>query len=205
MTIDFSKSHEIDEEGLAVTNSDGQSLLYITTVLGNPMGTPAPVNTWVFTQDTQVIYKKIGPLDIDWVEFKPTAQSIQILFYFSPTKRETTSNGWVTNQFVTTPTLLAGSYQLDFTALMGQSVRQRKVGYQVQWRVGTAGAWSDIIKIFEGVSVEDSFVPRTGFTQITLASDSVIQIRDRFGQTDEGGTGSIKDSGFRITKIEDIS
>jgi len=205
MTIDFSKSHEIDEEGLAVTNSDGQSLLYITTVLGNPMGTPAPVNTWVFTQDTQVIYKKIGPLDTDWEEFKPTAQSIQILFYFLPTKRNTTSNGWVQNQVITTPTLLAGSYQLDFTALIGQSIKQRQVGYQVQWRVGTSGSWTNIIRVFEGVAVADSFVPRTGFTKINILSDSVIQIRDRFCQTDDGGTGSIKDSGFRITKIEDIS
>lgn len=205
MTIDFDKSHEIDEEGLAVTNGDGQPLLYLTTLLGDPTGTPAPINTWVFAQSTQIIYKKVGPLDTDWEEFKPTAQSIQILFYFSSTKKNTTSNRWVQNHFVTTPTLLAGDYQLDLTALISQTIKQRQVGYNVQWRIGTSGSWTDIIKVFEGVAVADSFVPRTAFTKITIPTDSVIQIRDRFGQTDDGGTGKIKDSGFRLTKIEDIS
>lgn len=68
--IDVSKAFEVNEEGFAVTNSDGDTLFYIATGTGAPTGNAAPVNTFYFDQSTQLIYYKFGAGNNDWRQLR---------------------------------------------------------------------------------------------------------------------------------------
>lgn len=207
MSVNETEAFGLEEFGTIFKDSDGNALLYLTSYNGNPQGlVDAPLNSWVFTQDEQKIYRKVSAGVNGWQEFVANvAESIVTYFYFDPGQTNTTSNGWVVNHLITTPILPAGDYKLEYTHLAGQSDEGKNVGTQVQWREGTSGSWIEVLDTRDGISVDDTFTPRTGFTKITVSSDSVIQVRDRVGQTDEGGTGRIKDSGFSLIKVEDLS
>jgi len=69
MAINIDKAHEFDEDGFAISDDDGNVLFYVTTGSGAPSG-PAPINTWYFRQDTNVIYYKFGALDTDWRQLR---------------------------------------------------------------------------------------------------------------------------------------
>lgn len=116
--------------------------------------------------------------------------------------QSTTSNGWVTKSNFpwTTAMLPAGDYVVTFSAELGQSDKEKNVGYRVQWREGTSGTWLDLTSIVNGLSIDDGYELRTGFRVITVSSTSVIQVRVQFGQTDEGGTGRIRNAGVSVTR-----
>ena len=66
MAINVDKAHELSENGLAVSDSSGNILFYITSGSGDPTGSAAPVNTWYFRTDNRLIYYKFGAGDNDW-------------------------------------------------------------------------------------------------------------------------------------------
>lgn len=138
------------------------------------------------------------------VEARDTAQGFTEFEAFgSATQQNTTSNGWVTKSgypYTTTPKT-AGQYILDYTAQVGQSDKEKQVGFRVQYRLGTSGTWLTIADIRDAVSTDDAFQFRTSFELITLPSDGVFQVRLQWGQTDDGGTGYIKNANIKVSRV----
>lgn len=66
MTVDVSKAFEVDQAGIALSDGNGNVVGYFTVGTGSPQGSPAPVNTWYFRQDTQTMWYKFGAADSDW-------------------------------------------------------------------------------------------------------------------------------------------
>lgn len=120
--------------------------------------------------------------------------------------QSTTSNGWVTknNYPYTSVEKSAGNYVIDFSAEIGQSDKEKAVGSRVQWRIGTSGTWLTLTDIRNGLSADDQYELRTGFRLVTVPTDSVIQIRWQWGQTDDGGTGRIRNANIKIGKASEL-
>lgn len=127
--------------------------------------------------------------------------------YSSDGSQNTTSNGWVTKTGYpyTTSIKEPALYILDYSCNTTNSNKQKAVGTRVQYREGTSGTWITLggSDIRNGVSVDGEWQLRTGFNDITLTTETVIQFRFQFGQTDDGGTGSIKESSIKISKAAD--
>jgi hypothetical protein len=123
--------------------------------------------------------------------------------YSDNSTESTTSNGWVTKSGYpyTTDVKTAGQYVIDWSAQLGQSDKQKEVGLLVEWREGTSGSWTELADLRDGVSQDDAWDIRTGFNLVTLSTDTEFQIRIRFGQTDEGGTGRIRFAGIKIGRV----
>lgn len=147
--------------------------------------------------DVQTALEQISNLDLKTLtEFEAFA---------SAGLESTTSNGWVTKTGYpfTTVTKTAGFYIIDHTVQCGQSDKEKNIGHRVQWRQGTSGTWIDLLDIRDAVGVDNAFQVRTGFNVVELTSDGVFQVRIQFGQTDEGGTGRIKEANIKIGKVSD--
>jgi len=118
----------------------------------------------------------------------------------------TTSNGWKTMggwpQTFPTSREAGAPFLLNYTANVGQRDKEKAVGSRVQWRV-VGGSWTTVqgSDIRNGVSEDDQFELRTGFNIITPGSTGQIQVRWQFGQTDNGGTGRIKNAVITISNI----
>lgn len=123
--------------------------------------------------------------------------------FVSDNNQSTTSNGWVTKSGFpyTTDVKSAGEYIIDFTAEVGQTDKEKAVGFRVQWRSGTSGTWITLSDTRNAVSVDDQYALRTGFRQITLAVDTEFQVRLQWGQTDDGGSGLIRNAGIKVGKV----
>lgn len=68
MSINLDDSHEINEEGLAITtNSDGSPIFYLCSGEGVPTGISAPVNTMYLDKLTRQIWQKYDTGDNDWI------------------------------------------------------------------------------------------------------------------------------------------
>lgn len=65
MSINVDKAFETTENGVLLTDADGNQKLYLTSGVGAPSG-PAPINSWYFREDTQTLYYKYGALVTDW-------------------------------------------------------------------------------------------------------------------------------------------
>lgn len=65
MSINVEEARRVEEFGLAWTDNDGNVLFYITTGVGSPVGTPAPVPT-LYVDENANIWRKFGNLDTDW-------------------------------------------------------------------------------------------------------------------------------------------
>lgn len=137
------------------------------------------------------------------LEAKETAEVFGLVESFSSDATEsTTSNNWIVKSGFpyTTTAKEAGDYLIDYTAQITQTQKQKAAGFNVQWREGTTGSWTDLADIREGVSVDNGYSFRTSFNRVTLASDGVFQVRVRYGQTDDGGTMFIRFVSIKITK-----
>jgi hypothetical protein len=75
LTIDANKSFDVRKHGVSLLDDDGNALFYVTSNNGDPTGSPAPINTWVFREDNQTIYYKYGLGDNDWSSFNSGAPS----------------------------------------------------------------------------------------------------------------------------------
>lgn len=124
--------------------------------------------------------------------------------FASTSTQSTTSNGWVTkNDYpYTSIEKTPGVYVIDYTALVTNSDKQKAVGLRVQWREDS-GAWQTIHDTRNGVASDDEYDVRTSFALITVTTDATIGVRMQFGQTDDGGTGRIKDTAIKIGKVSE--
>lgn len=69
--IGVEDAFETENKGFVITDpSTGSRLFYFTTFDGNPTGQSAPVNTWVFSRTTQLIYYKFGAGNNDWRQIR---------------------------------------------------------------------------------------------------------------------------------------
>lgn len=66
MSVNSEKSFDVRKEGIGIRDDDGNVILYLCSGTGDPVGTPAPVNTWYFRIDTQILYYKFGVSDTNW-------------------------------------------------------------------------------------------------------------------------------------------
>jgi hypothetical protein len=66
MSINIEDAFEVTETGVVLSDDSGTRTLYLTAVSADPTGTDAPVNTWVFRQDTNTLYYKFGAGLNDW-------------------------------------------------------------------------------------------------------------------------------------------
>jgi hypothetical protein len=118
----------------------------------------------------------------------------------------TTTNGWTTMAGwpQTFSSREAGKkFLLNYTAKVGQSDKEKQVGSRVQWRSGTSGGWTTLpgSTAKDGVSSDDEYQLRTSFNTVTPTSTDVVQVRWQIGQTDDGGTGKIRNAVITIANI----
>ena len=123
--------------------------------------------------------------------------------FASDNNQSTTTNGWATKSGYpyTTDIKSAGQYVVDFTAEIGQSDKFKQVGFRVQWRLFTSGAWNTLSVTKNGVSTDGEYALRSGFRLINLPVTTNFQVRLQWGQTDDGGSGFIKNAGIKIGKV----
>lgn len=67
--INVDKAHELDENGVAIADDSGNILFYLTSGSGVPSGS-APINSWYFDKDSQLMYYKYGALNTDWRQLR---------------------------------------------------------------------------------------------------------------------------------------
>lgn len=84
MAINVDRAFDVNANGIGYRDDDGNVLFYVVTGTGDPSGSPAPVNTWYFRQDGQLIYYKFGSGNNDWrqiraqdIDFNNTVAQIQ--------------------------------------------------------------------------------------------------------------------------------
>jgi hypothetical protein len=125
--------------------------------------------------------------------------------FFDTTQRNTTSNGWVRyDTYTTDEEKDEGEYNISWSVEIGQSDKEKRVGFQAQWRTGTSGAWTTLREIKEAVSSDKTYRLLTGFFIVEHNADDFIQVRIRWGQTDDGGTGRIRNVGVILYKTGDL-
>ena len=206
MSINSEDAFDIREEGLVIVDNNDEPTLYITSGTGDPTGTPAPVNTWVFDKDTQKIYRKIGAGNNDWEEFiAAVAQAVEIEAYADNPVSSTTSNDWVDKLIATTISKPAGTYLILHSSQVTNSNNSKVVGYRAQYKPSSSGTWIDLVDVLRTIPRGEEFDPVTGINIITLASADTIDLRTQFGQTTGGGTGRIQFSDIAVVKVEDLS
>lgn len=148
------------------------------------------------------VWRFLQVLEIDQI---PIDALTQFEAFESEGEQSTTSNGWVLKSGYpyTTTSKPPGTYVIDHTVQVGQSDKEKNIGHRVQWRPGTTGSWTTLLDIRDAVSTDDAFQVRTGFNIVDLPLGGVFQVRIQFGQTDEGGTGKIKEANIKIGKATD--
>lgn len=155
---------------------------------------------------TTLVSTKTGPAIRELAQNPPPIDALTEFEAFeSASQQSTTSNGWVTKSGYpyTTDVKTAGTYVIDHTAQVGQSDKEKTVGHRVQYREGTSGTWITLIDIRDALSTDGAFQVRTGFNLLTLTTDTVFQLRIQWGQTDDGGTGLIKEANIKIGRVAD--
>lgn len=203
MVISFDDAFEANENGIAVTNPDGSSKLYIVSGSGSPQGSPAPVNSWYFQEDQPKLWRKDGAGDNDWVEFvAKVAESIELEAYSDNAVSSTTSNGWVTKFTATTTLKEAGNYLLLHSGQVTNSQNNKETGYRVQWKPDDSGTWITLVEDIFLFARGESYLPVTAVNIVELLSSDQIDIRFQFGETDGGGTGRLKNVSLTVIKVE---
>jgi len=206
MAINFDDSHEIGENGLSITDTDGNSKVYFTAGSGSPQGSPAPINSWYFQQDEPKLWRKDGSGNNDWVEFvAKVAESIELEAYSDDSVSSTTSNDWVTKFSPQTAVKEAGNYLLLHSGQVTNSNNNKKTGYRVQWKPENDSTWITLVEDIFLFARGDTYLPVTAVSIIELLSRDQIDVRFQWGETDGGGTGRLKNVSLTVIKVEDLS
>ena len=152
-------------------------------------------------QDVGTALREIGNLDLKTLtEFEA---------FESEGLQSTTSNGWVTKSGypLSIPDKTPGFFNFDFTIQARNSDKEKRIGTRFQYRQldgggSPIGAWLDLVDIRDGVSFDNVFQLRTGFSIVELdVGNTGFQVRWQFGQTDDGGTGSVQEANFKIGRV----
>lgn len=117
----------------------------------------------------------------------------------------TTSNGWVSRSgfpFLTTDTKTAGLFSIRWSTEVGQSTKNRNYGLLIRWRV-EGGTWETLSSVELSNSRNNNYLMQGGFKEVTVATDSKIEVDMQFGQTNNGGTALIQNSALEVRRISD--
>lgn len=123
------------------------------------------------------------------------ADATELQEFASLPQQSTTTNGWRTFATFTTDPVSDGQWEIRTSFNIGQSDKEKQVGFRLQARDGTSGSWGtlDSLDTRETVGSDNTFTLRSGFGFFTHNNgDGVFQIRVQFGQTDDGGTGRLE-------------
>lgn len=205
MAINIDGAFDLDDDGIAIRNNDGDPLFYLTSGSGSPIGQAAPLPTWYIDTDNSDFWRKTGPGNNDW-SLAPTFDFTTLTeaeFFFEATEETTTSDNWVTAFQDESLTKSAGDYLIIHSAAVTNGSNSKDVGHRAQWRPDASGTWFDMTSDILTIDRRDSYVLRTGFFLVTVTEGQTIEVRHQYGQTDSGGTGKIKDKGFIIWKVAD--
>lgn len=115
----------------------------------------------------------------------------------------TTSNGWVSRAgfpFLTTGVKTAGKFSIRWSTEVGQTTKNRNYGLLVRWRP-EGGAWTTLSSVELANSRDNNFIMQGGFKEVTLPTDSKIEVDMQFGQTTGGGTAQIQNSALEVRRI----
>lgn len=126
--------------------------------------------------------------------------------FTSAGEESTTSNAWVTKSGypVSTDPKSVGTFKVDFTIQASNSDKEKQIGTRFQYRLNGSGSWITLGESRNAVSVDDEFQPRTYFVALDIpVEDDFFQFRWQYGQTDDGGTGSVKEANYSLGKVSD--
>lgn len=123
--------------------------------------------------------------------------------YFEETEESTTSNNWVTAFQAETNAKSAGSFIVIHSGVIKQSSSNKVMGYRVQYRLNGTGTWLTFLDTtYSGRA--NAYFTYTSLGQVVTGEGDTIQVRFRYGQTDNGGTASIKNKGFILWKVAGV-
>ena len=145
--------------------------------------------------------REIGNLDLK------TLTEFEV--FESENLQNTTSNGWVTKTGypVDFTGKSAGFFVVDFTIQARNSDKDKRIGTRFQYRQldsggSPVGGWITIVDIRDGVSFDNVFQLRTGFSVIELTGTNTgFSFRWQFGQTDDGGTGGAQEGNLKLGRV----
>lgn len=129
--------------------------------------------------------------------------------------QNTTSNGWVQFARFTTrndddtadearPT---GRFVAFVAGQLGQSDKEKKVGFRLQTRTGTSGGWTtrEPLNFEDTVGSDNTYKLISGFAFFEHTDgNEPYQIRIQFGQTDDGGTGRLRNVKVLTYKVNEL-
>ena len=121
----------------------------------------------------------------------------------SPSEETTTSNSLITNSGdpYTTGLKSAGKDCIDYSAQIGQGSNNNISQLVVEYREGISGTWTVLLDTQQELR-DTGFVPWSGFSIVTLNTNTVFQVRIRYANP---GTGSclIREANIKIGKVSD--
>ena len=132
------------------------------------------------------------------------AESTTFDEFFDSTQKNTTSNGWVTyDTFQTPEEKEAGLYYLGWSLAIGQSDKEKRVGIRIRYRPVGSG-FTNASDFRETVGFDGTFTLHSGFKIVEISTDAFVDLRVQWGQTDDGGTGLIKDVNLIFYRVGDL-
>lgn len=137
-----------------------------------------------------VVLRSAGGFGTEYYAFQDISESTTI------------ADGWVQKSLFTTPTIVAGKYIIHYKAQV-TNTSKKNVGFQINISVN-GGAFIDIDTQDKAPTTADVYETRSGFEEITLATDNPLQIQVNFGQTIAGGTGKIQKVAVYLFKVGEI-
>lgn len=115
-------------------------------------------------------------------------------FFSEESQSNTTSNGWVNKLNETTSSKPAGTYLIDMHCEVANSDKQKRIGVRLQVDGSTVGDQRS------GVSVDNQYESRRVLYELSHTGGT-IDLDVDFGQTDDGGTGRIRDVRVYIMRV----
>lgn len=70
MAVNIDDAYEVDANGLAFSDNNGNQIFYLATGVGSPVGQSAPINTLYINQSNQLIFYKFGSGNNDWRQLR---------------------------------------------------------------------------------------------------------------------------------------
>lgn len=70
MAINHESASDVGINGYGVKDDNGDTVFYLTHNAGDPTGSPAPADTWIFNTATKTIWYKFGAGNNDWRQIR---------------------------------------------------------------------------------------------------------------------------------------
>lgn len=205
MANDFNKAFEVSEDGITIETPTG--VIWIGAGDIDPTVTPPPANPPVGSQYFSSNGKGYEKFDVnvaDWREIQRSfGESTGFEGFNEDSTSSTTSNGWVTKLDETTTDKGGGKYYVGWSTEVTNSDKEKRVGMRVRIDDGTG--FDTLTDVRNGVSADNAYELRSGFRVLPSlpANPGGYRLQVQFGQTDDGGTGRIRNVSVIIWRIGD--